>query len=51
MTRKYEDSAIVSQATMKRYASSASSTKAMLARNTWYCRLMSVRRPEGSLPK
>src|SRR5688572_11610596 len=38
VTRKYDDSAIVSHDTMKAYASSASSTKPMLARNTWYCR-------------
>jgi hypothetical protein len=35
VTRKYELRAIVSQATIKRYASSASITTAMLARNTW----------------
>ena len=38
VTRKYDDSAIVSHATMNAYASSASSTKPMLARNRWYCR-------------
>ena len=38
VTRKYDDSAIVSQATMNAYASSASSTNPMLARNTWYWR-------------
>ena len=36
VTRKYDDSAIDSQATMKAYASSASSTSAIEARKAWY---------------
>ncbi len=44
MTRKNDDSAIVSHVTMKAYASSASTTSAMLARKTWYWR---QRRPGG----
>ena len=40
MTRKYDDSAIDSHATMNRYASSASSTSAIAARNTWYWKQM-----------
>jgi hypothetical protein len=38
VTRKNDDKAIVSHITMKAYASSASTTSAMLARKTWYSR-------------
>ncbi len=36
VTRKNDASAIVSHATMKRYASSATSTSAIAARKAWY---------------
>ena len=46
VTRKYDASAIVSHATMNTYASSATSTSAIAARNAWYWKQM---RP-GAVP-
>ena len=41
VTRKNDESAIDSHATMNTYASSATSTSAIAARNAWYWKQMS----------